>query len=236
MPTNKLQSNHAADNIKTIVKVFHFLSAHYVLVTFIVMLFVTLICYCWATAQYEFYNIPYWQYADISDIYSNILKDGGAGIGNRIIIFTTLFSSVLVVILVVVSFQGSQSKYKQAVVEGVVGCYIIFIFFSPKLITYLSSTLFAYEQSNYLPARVNAYLRFEEEPFNCVSIIGGTTDYMFLWDHDNAQPIAVARANVTTIITVIGKLPYSRDEGYPKKREAWVSELAQKCGQVPREI
>lgn len=211
--------------------------------TFSVIVF-TAECYFMVTIYTSYFGFDFFIFGGMSDIYKMALHQG-------VIIKLFMISLSLTAIPVsLYSFLTTTVKnevttdenlYKSREILPII--IIAFVFFgllsSPMFLSF-SSKIDAEEVKNGFSARYS--IETNKKLIPCLSVIGATSSYIFIWDDKTKMPSALPKQEIKTINLVVPPPPSNRapspNGSYKKKVELqrelqkqWSSKLEKTCHQ-----
>lgn len=184
------------------------LSTHYVMAVSFVAFMFSAICFVWTTKYFSMWGIEFFDYASISDMYPVAFKLG--------IVFglTMVFIAVCFIIFIVAIITFIWNKFIKSLIPNVIAYTLLFasLIFSIHSLSesnpYEPKMFFDHKKTLNEGARVNIKLRWNDlKSVDCVAVIGGTEDYLFVWDYKESSPIILSRASVVMVSVAVPKMP-----------------------------
>jgi len=193
------------DEINPQVKyVLKFTIEHYLIITSFLAFIFSVICYIRTTEYFEEWGINFFDYASLSDLYVVSLKAGIASIALKftgLIAVTAAVSTTLLRIIISFTYNKQGKVSRSSLLIPTVIILMITAFSS----TYESNLITSPDNIEQFP-RVNVDLRWGDS-MQCVSVIAGVSDYLFVWDFETSKPTAISRINVTKVEYKIEQQP-----------------------------
>lgn len=245
------------DKTSVFSKAFTLVTSHYVMTASITAFIFSTICFAWTTSYFSMWGIEFFDYASVSDMYAVALK---LGIVSSLILFSLiiciLFFIAMIFIFIVERYLKSRTGNIIVNVMLVVtlAC-TIFIQYNSNFNPFASVEFFKVDNIIDNSARVNVKLRWNTlKSIDCVAVIGGIEDYLFVWDYKKSSPIVLSRTSVMMVSVAVPKAPdfvgkvivgdksiassqrprdsisYNRSLENQQKYDEWVRNLKSVCG------
>jgi hypothetical protein len=244
------------DNTSVFSKAFNFVTSHYVMTASVIAFTFSTICFAWTTSYFAMWGIEFFDYATVSDMYAISLK---LGVVSGLFIF---FLATCVVIFIAFLFGFMVERHCKSLISNVFINFILMIgiawsgynLYQASYNPFDSVEFFKVDDILENSARVNVKLRWNTlESIDCVSIIGGTDNYLFVWDYKKSSPVVLSRTSVMMVSVVVPKAPdfegeiilgvkpassgqiprdsvnYNRSLDNQQKYDEWVSNLKSVC-------
>jgi len=209
MSEKRLSIKNIVDAFK---KAFTLFFSHYLMVASSLAFIFSTICFAWTTSYFNMWGIEFFDYASVSDMYVVAFK---LGIVLGLVFTSLMIIMIIALVITLVYFSENFVRSFASIVALNIGCLIT--------IGFLTYTLFIdadrknpYEPSEFFKikdvisesARVNVKLRWNTlGSIDCVAVIGGTADYLFVWDYKKSSPIILARSSVMMVSVAVPKMP-----------------------------
>jgi hypothetical protein len=231
---------------------------HYPVLAALFTVVFMVICLIFGEVFLASFSIDYFSFGGITDVYQIPLSNG---------ILSSLFmTSTVVATFISIAFSAVHIylREKNTTVETsddlslkdrikYLGVYVLIPMLMVFLCVYLITIMLidtparkAEVIKNGFSERYNVHTKDEE--YLCYSIIGGTSQYLFLWNYNDKHPLIVARSNIKALEQIIPSSPLSwdikrnnvgtdeeietRKNNLKSKQEAWSHLLSSKCSQV----
>ena len=231
--------NHIGENFKKISTIY---KDHYIAASTMSIFLFTVICYVYDTSYLSRFGIDFWMFGDLTDVYQITLSSNV-----MLLIFT--FSQLIITFSIIairyisytVSTESKPSFFnKNGVVQITIAILLPVIIISLWLLLLLTSKIDAEKLKEGFAARYNIHT--DKKTMSCHSIIGSTSNYLFLWDNENKRPKIIPRSIVNELDFVIPPQPewrlatksfgeqYERQkEELLKKQQEWSEILNKRC-------
>jgi len=188
------------------------LSSHYVMAASSIAFIFSIICFAWTTSYFNMWGIEFFDYATISDMYVVAFKLG--------IVLGLVLTSLVIIIIIALTItvmyitKNYFKSFASLVVLNIV--YLISFGFLTYIVFIDTEIKNPYEPSEFFKiknflsesSRVNVKLRWNTlDSIDCVAVIGGTSDYLFVWDYERASPVILSRTSVMMVSVAVPKMP-----------------------------
>lgn len=198
----KERTTELIDAIRPQVKLFlKFTIEHYLIITSFLAFLFSIICYIRTTDYFYEWGINFFDYASLTDLYVVALKAGIASIAlkSTALIALTIVGSIILLnaLLIAATYSDKHVKASKSARISILIA-ITLLLFTSYLISLSNGKLIISPDNIEQSPRVNVDLRWGGS-MQCVSVIAGVSDYLFVWDFSTNKPTALSRTNVTRV-------------------------------------